>query len=319
MSGVTRNQFTEKYKEDMYDWFFESFPEEPPVWQDLFEVVMSDSAYEQFTSAIGLGELIEKPEGEIIQSEAPMESYTIVCKNRSFARKVQFSYESVQDSKKGNLLQQTVSTWGPALDRTQEKFYAKFFNKGALTAGHDVFNNTITGVITDSSGVVIYDSQPFFDTAHANKVGSTYSNHTASRALTHANLETTYLTYTSTNNRDERGYPFKLTPDVLLIPPALRFTAAVILNTSMIPGSQDNDTNVLANIVDPMEWYYLDDSDAWFLGKKKMGLMATQREVVNLDFWMDEETKDYYASIFTRFGGAVTQWRYWYACNIASS
>jgi hypothetical protein len=47
--------------------------------------------------------------------------------------------------------------------------------------------------------------------------------------------------------------------------------------------------------------------------------MATAREDVSLDFWQDETNKDYFASIFLRFGGAVTQWRYWYANNIASS
>lgn len=319
MAGVTRSQFTEKYKDNMYKWYFESYPLKAPVWGNLFEVVQSDSAYEMFTSAIGLGELLEKPEGEDIQEEAPMESYTIVCKNRSFARKVSFSYESVQDSKKGNLLQQTVSTWGPAVALSKEKFYAKFFNNGALSAGHDVFDNTITSVVTDASGKLIYDSQPFFDTAHADKVGGSYSNYTASRSLTHDNLKTSYLTYTTTNNRDERGNPIELTPDTLLIPPALKFTAAVILNTSLIPGSQDNDTNVLAAIVQPMEWSYLDDTDGWFLGKAKMGLMATERETVNLDFWQDETNKDYFASIFARWGGAVVQWRYWMAMNIAST
>lgn len=319
MASVLRNQFTEAMKDDMYDWYWESMPEKPPVWQDLFEVVPSESAYEQFTSAIGLGELLEKPEGTALQTEAPMESYTIICKNRSFGRKVNFSYESVQDSKKGNLLQGTVSTWGKAVDRTKEKFYSNFFNYGAYSVGHDVFDNTITGVITDATGKKIYDSQPFFYTAHADKVGGTYANYVASRSLTHSNLQTSYLTYTTTNNRDERGFPFELTPDVLLIPPGLKFTAAVILNTTAIPGSQDNDTNVLSTIVAPIQWSYLTDTDGWYLGKKKMGLMATEREGVSLDFWQDEETKDYFASIFARWGGCVTQWRYWMAFNIASS
>jgi hypothetical protein len=50
-----------------------------------------------------------------------------------------------------------------------------------------------------------------------------------------------------------------------------------------------------------------------------MGLMATERETVNLDFWQDETNKDYFASIFARWGGCVTQWRYWMAQNIAST
>ena len=317
--GVKRSAFTEKYKDDMYDYFWDNYPRKASVWEGLFEIVPSDSAYEQFTSAIGLGILLEKPEGENIQAEEPMESYTIVCKNRLFGRKVQFSYESVKDSKKGNLLEQTVSTWGEAVARTKETFYSNFFNKGTLTAGHDIFDNSIQGVVTDASSDVIYDSQPFFDGAHADKVGGSYSNISTTRTLTHSNLETTYLTYTSTNNRDERGNVFELTPDVLLINPALKFTAQVILRTSLIPGSQDNDTNVLETIVSPQEWSYIDDTDAWFLGLRKKGLMATDREDVNLDFYQDDENLDYFARIFLRYGGAVTNWRYWFSCNQADS
>ena len=105
MAGVTRNQFTENMKQDMYGYFWETYNEEPTKWEELFDIVKSTAAYEKFTSAIGLGELIEKPENEDIQFDAPMESYTIVCKNRTFARGVRFSYESVQDSQKiGNIL-----------------------------------------------------------------------------------------------------------------------------------------------------------------------------------------------------------------------
>ena len=320
MAGVTRNQFTENMKQDMYGYFWETYNEEPTKWEELFDTVKSTAAYEKFTSAIGLGELIEKPENEDIQFDAPMESYTIVCKNRTFARGVRFSYESVQDSQKiGNILLQTVGSWGRQVPVTKEKFYAKFFNEGAMTAGNDVFNNTITGVVDDPTGDVIYDSKVLFDTDHPDKVGNSSANYTASRALSHDNLQTTYTTFTSTNNRDERADIIQLQPDTLLIPSALRFTAAAILNSTLIPGSTDNDTNVLANIVNPMEWQRLSDTDGWFLGKKGQGLMATDRESAVMDFWQDETSKDYFASILVRYGGAVVNWRYWYACNISAT
>ncbi|MGK3945674.1 hypothetical protein ABK046_45935, partial [Streptomyces caeruleatus] len=84
-------------KKDMYGYYFESYDTQPSVHEQVFEVVPSTGAYERFTSAIGLGELLEKPEGTDLQADAPMESYTIICKNRSFGRLVRFSYESVQD------------------------------------------------------------------------------------------------------------------------------------------------------------------------------------------------------------------------------
>lgn len=320
MAGVKRSNFTEAMKKRSYGWFWERCDPVSLKYEQVFDIVESDAAYEQFTSAIGLGELLEKPEGEDIQADTPMESYTIVCKNRSFARKVRFSYETVQDAKAvENIFSSTVGTWGQKLSVTKEKFYVNFFNYGAYTAGHDIFNNSITGLVTDSSGSLIYDGKPFFATDHPDKVGNTYANYTASRALSHDNLKTTYLTYTTTNNRDERGDIVELQPDVLLIPPALRFTAQEILNSTLIPDSADNTTNVLSAIVDPLEWAHLNDTDGWFLGRRKAGLMATDRQDVSIDFFQDEESLDYVARIFTRFGGCVNQWRYWYACNIASS
>ena len=319
MAGVHRSQFTEAMKKEMYSYFWENYNETPPRYQDIFEVVPGDSAYNKFTSAIGLGELLEKPEGEDLQSDAPMESYTIIVKHRSFGRLVRFSKETIDDTKQlSNILMGTVGTWGAQVPRTKEKFYSKLFRYGAYDAGHAVFNNAITGVIDDASADKIYDDVPFFDTAHPDKVGNTYINYTSSRALTHDNLKTTYVTYTTVNNRDERGDIVELSPDTLLIPPALRFTAQVILNTTLLPGGHDNDINVLSSIVSPMEWAYLDDLDGWFLGKAKAGLMATNREEPTLDFWQDETSKDYFASIFTRFGGNITNWRFFQLFQVLS-
>jgi hypothetical protein len=304
----------------MYSWYWEKYDETPPRYEDIFEVVQSDAAYNKFTSAIGLGDLLEKPEGEDLQSEKPMESYTIVCKNRTWGRITQMTFEAVEDAQKtGNFLQETVGTWGNSAPRTKDKWYSNFFNMGAITTGNDVFNNTISGVVDDSSGNLIYDGQAFFADSHPDKVGNTYDNYNNSTALTQSNLQSVYTQYTVTNAKDERGNPVELIPDVLLIPPALRFTAQAILESTLIPGSMDNDTNVVRALVSPMQWAHLTDADGWFLGKLKMGLMATDRMDVTLDFWQDETNKDYYASIITRFGGCVTNWRFWLANNIDSS
>lgn len=320
MAGVHRSQFTEMMKKDSYRYFWENYDLTAPKWEMLFETVQSDAAYEQFTTAIGLGELLEKPEGADIQPDAPMESYTVVCKNRSWARLTRFSYETVKDAKKvGNILADTVGSWGRMMPITKEKFYAKFINKGAYTAGHDVFNGTIAGVVTDASGDKIYDNDVFFGSAHVSKAGTTYTNFDSSETFNHTNLQSKYLIYVNTNNRDERDQVIDMSPDILLLSTAYRFTAVEILNSTLIPGSMDNDVNVLKAIIEPVTWAYLDEADNWLLGGKKKGLMATDREDVSLDFWQDETSKDYFASIFTRFGGCITNWRYWYACNLATS
>jgi len=320
MAGVRRSEFTEAMKQDSYGWYFESLDEIGTVYDQLFEVQESSAAYEQFTSAIGLGDLLEKPEGEDLIADSPMESYTIICKNRTFGRQTRFTYETVKDAQKvSDMLKATVGTWGKSVSRTKDKWYVDFFNKGALTAGHDIFNNTITGVITDPSGNLAYDGNPWFYSAHPDKVGTTYANYSASNPLTHTNLKTVYETYTITNNRDERGQIITLVPDTLLINGANLFTTKVILANTAIPGSMDNDMNVLAGIVNPLVWARLTDSTGWYLMKAKQNLMALNREDVVIDFYQDETSKDYYATIMLRWGGAVTNWRQIYANDIASS
>ena len=44
MAGVKRSQFTEAMKKDSYEYFWESYPEVPPVYESIFEVVQSDAA-----------------------------------------------------------------------------------------------------------------------------------------------------------------------------------------------------------------------------------------------------------------------------------
>jgi hypothetical protein len=322
MAGVRRSDFSEAMKKDMYGYYldWEKYEEIAPVYEQIFDIVPSSAAYEKFNSAIGLGDLLEKPEGEDLKADAPLEGYTIYCKNRTYGRMVRFTMEHVQDNQKfPDFLKTVVGTWKESLIRTKDRFYVNFFNSGALTAGHDVFNNTITGLIDDTSGDVIYDGLPFFDTAHPDKVGGTYSNHTAARALNHDNLETTWETFTADNNRDERGNEIELMPNILLIPPYLKFTSDRILKSTNIPDSADNDINAMQNLVTPMVWQRLSDSDGWFLGALKRGLMGTDRMAPEFDFYQDETSKDYYATVIYRFGGCVTNWRFWYACNVAAS
>ena len=42
--GVMRNDFTERMKDDLYTWYWESYPQKPAVWESIFEVVQSSSA-----------------------------------------------------------------------------------------------------------------------------------------------------------------------------------------------------------------------------------------------------------------------------------
>ena len=136
---------------------------------------------------------------------------------------------------------------------TKETFAANFFNKGGLTSGASIFNNTITGIVTDPSGDLVYDGKPFFNLTgnqrSAKAHATTYYNGIAS-ALDSSNLQTLYTLMTSTNNRDEKGDIVNITPNILLIPKALSFTAKSILESDRLisASSVSPDKNVTQNL-----------------------------------------------------------------------
>ena len=321
-----RSQFTELMQRDMYAWFLESYDTFSPVYPQIFKVEQMAGGFDQGTSGIGLGKLSERSEGDQIVASNAMEGYTVVCKARDFSDSFYMTMEFVEDStpeKIANVMKGFAATWGEGVVSTKEAFAAKFFKYGGYTAGrHDTFDNSITGVVTDGSGDLIYDGKPFFALSgnnHPAKNGSTYYNSLGALSLTSANLQTAYTLMTATNNRNERGEIVSIKPDILLIPPQLHFTAKTLLESELIVGAANNDKNAVQNLVQPVEWQYLSDTDGWFLGKKQKGLKFYERKSPVIDFYQDEKDKKYYATIDTRFGAVVDNWRYWVAANISTS
>lgn len=314
--ATTRSQFTELMQKDAYKYFFERYDLLPTVYDKIFNVVPSDSSYDKTTTGVSNNELYEKTEGAEIVARNPLEGYTVYCKNRTFSDAKEFTLEFVEDTppeKIMNIIREIAGGWGEGVNQAKEKFAANFFNYGGYTAGHSTFNNTITGVVTDPTGDLCYDGKPFFNLSNntrSSKNGGTYYNGSAN-SLSTANLQTAYNLMTNTNNRDEKDQRIAIMPNILLIPPALRFTAKVLLESDNIVGSANNDINVTKNLLTPVEWQYLTDTDAWFVGVAGKGLVWQERKQPVIDSYQDEKTKNYYVTIVARWGAAVTNWRYW--------
>ena len=322
-----RNSFTEGLKADMYAYGFEAYDSMLTVYDKIFEVEGSDKAYTQSTQVINAGDLIEKPEQEKIVFENAMEGYTVYGKNRTFAKGIEFSFEAVEDMEPGkiaNLVKDYARTWGASAQVNKESFAAKFFLYGGYTAGHEVFNNSITGVVTDPTGDLCYDGLPFFNLS--NNLRPLYPGATAAYYnslaidLSDVNLKTAYLRMTSTNNIDSRGRKIALKPDTLLVPSDLKFTAMNILNASNVLGTANNDVNTAQNLVSNLvEWQFLTDTNAWFLLKAKFGLKFHNRMPLTFDFYQDEDTKAYKATCMARWGAHVYDWRGVVASQVSTS
>ncbi len=324
---VVRSQFTELLKADLYAYALESYNALPKVHEQIFAVKGSTSAYEQSTTAIRGNTFVEKPETEQIVFHNPLEGYTVFSKNRTFADGVQFSMEMVEDTppeKIANLVLEYASGWGEELARKKELFAAQFFNYGGYTAGHDTFNSSITGVTPDGAPTALcYDGKPLFNLAGNERPlypgGSASYYNGFALDLTSSNLITAYQQMTVTNNVDGNGRKIDLRPDTLLVPSQLIFEARNILNAGGVLGSANNDINKTQNLLQPLEWQYLTDTNAWFVLQSKKGLVFHNRKPLELDFWQDKTTKSYYATAIARFGAFVKDFRYQVGSNFATS
>lgn len=322
--AIERSGFPQAITKSAYRYFFEGYDRIEPIYPKIFTVENSTGAYEQTTTAIKAGAISEKKEGSEVVMGNAMEGFTVLGKNRTYEGAYEFTLEVVEDTapeKIMNIVRDVALGWGDGVNVSKETFAANFFNKGGFTSGHDVFNGSITNIVTDPTGDLCYDNKPFFNLTgnrRYSKGGGSYYNGLA-LALSSANLQTAYTLMTTTNNRNERDEIVSIVPNTLLIPPALHFTAKNILESQNVIGSGNNDINATQNLVQPIEWHYLSDTDAWFLGAAGKGLVWQERKQPVIETTQDFKTGNYQIKITARWGARMENWRYWVGSNFSTS
>jgi len=326
---MLRSDFKESMKKQMYKSFYEGeqYDKYVPQYKNLLKMENSTAAYEKSTSIIGEGVLEETVEGQDAPVRNVKEAWTTLGKNRSFKERYIITKEAQDDLQQvKGVLKKKAYGWGNMWETTKDELAAKIFNYGSIAAGNAVFNNAIAnGVLADSTGNLIYDSRALFvldgavGVEHPTKALNYYHNHGGALALTSSNFQTMYNLMAVTNSFNEDGEKISLKPDTLLIPPSLKFTADVLMNSTNVPGSNNNDKNVLKSIVNVVEWDKLTDADGWFLGCKGKGLIFQDRMGIEIDFFEDKRSKNWEATCMGRAGVRVDNWRFWVAANTSTS
>jgi len=330
--AMKRTDFTKYLLKLGYEVFWDNYDEIGSVWEQLVDEEDTDKPYVERMSMSGLDDLEEKGEDEPIKYDKMADGWPILGKVRTFAKGIAFSMELYEDTQIEQLFSQAVASWSKAYTRTRDRFYARFFNEGALLSGSDVFDNSIPGVKLDPTGKFIYDGKPFFADAgnphplrHSPDTIVNYAplpiDESVSLDVATQNLIDVYQKMTIDNAKDEKGDEILVTPDTIVIPPALKFRVNQILNSDYFPklDSTPSAINPLKGMLDVVVWPRLKDPTGWFLVERKRGLKALNRKDVTIDVWEDPETKQIKASVVCRFGGYVEDVRYTFGCNIAQS
>lgn len=321
MPGIRTDQVA-LYTKDMYKAEREGYKEIPTVHNQIFKVVNAvKGAGDKITQLLGAGDVTRHTvEGQDINFKTPVQGWEFLVRYWTYSDGISLTKEAVEDTVKlGNLLRDLARTWGTSVRVEEETMGSTVFNHGGDLLGEWVFNGTHTGN-TDSSGDLVYDSEPLFnldgnDRALVSEASpGTYYNAVTGLSLTPANFETIYNLITTTNNVDERGRKIMNPVDTLMVEAgAERFKAERIVDTSRgLPSSQMNDMNPYYKIVSVIDWAYLDDSSAFYVGKRQHdGFQFHKRQSPEIRFFRDEKNLGYKASINLRMGILIKNWRTW--------
>lgn len=172
--------------------------------------------------------------------------------------------------------------------------------------GASVFNNafTATAPYLGADGVALCsDSHPNGPTVS----GTQDNNFTL--ALSKTNLRT--IREAMQAFKDDRGNLLAVTPDTLLVPPALEDDAIEIVNSVLDPTSANNTVNAMAGRFRVVTWHYLTDTNAWFLiDSQLMRQNLKWFERVPLSIQLDRVEKRAYAFYNARMRYSYG-WRDW--------
>lgn len=291
----TRGTFAELYDnvdKSVFVLLGEALKELPKIWSKVYNVKTSDKKFERVMSVTGMGDIPQKAEGAAYVSDVIRPGWTKDFTHLEFGLMFEVTQTALEDDQYDQLAQH--AKWLMFSARVVEEKY-----------GHSVFNN---GFTTEQSP----DGVALFSASHVLKGGGSARNTLSAAADLSATSLQNALIDMSTQTKVEAGQVVQAANDLILfVPPALEFTADRILNSTLLPGSADNDRNPIKArrnwtlVVSP----YLTDDDTWFLldaSKKGHGITSYTRVPISMEPAMtDPRTRNrLYPVRFRRSWGA---------------
>tara|TARA_R100001443_G_C3350856_1_gene176819 strand:- start:541 stop:1449 length:909 start_codon:yes stop_codon:yes gene_type:complete len=217
---------------------------------EIFDTETSDRAFEEEVMLSGFGNAQTKSEGAGVSFDTANEAYTARYTHETIALAFALTEEAIED----NLYDRLGARYTKALARSMAH------TKQVKAAS--VLNNAFSSSFTGGDGVELCS------TAHPLSGGGTFANEPAVAAdLNETSLEDALISISTFV--DERNMIIALRGMKLIIPPQLQFIADRLLESTLRPGTADNDVNAHRNMGMIPDGYtvnhFLTDTDAFFL------------------------------------------------------
>jgi phage major head subunit gpT-like protein len=175
-------------------------------------------------------------------------------------------------------------------EQIQDELYDEVANmaKDAGHAGREALEDFAAQYLQemyDNTLASGYDGVATFNAAHPNygDNGGTQSN-LASGPLNDSNLKNAIILFRK--QRDEGGKKISSRVDTLVVPLSLQFAAATILQSALVPGTPNNDKNVLPDM-------NLVVNDFWDVYSQTRWFIQGPRHQLNMIFWNKAQFEKY--------------------------
>ena len=248
--AISRSQLAKELEPGLNALFGMEYNRYDDEHAEIFDTESSDRAFEEEVMLSGFGNAPTKTEGAGVSFDDANEAYTARYTHETVALAFALTEEAIED----NLYDRLGARYTKALARSMA--HSKQVKAAA------VLNNAFNSSFTGGDGVELCS------TAHPLAQGGTFRNEPSTAAdLNETSLENALIDISAFV--DERNMIIALRGTKLIIPPQLQFIADRLLESTLRPGTADNDINATKNMGMVPEGYtvnhFLTDTDAFFL------------------------------------------------------
>ena len=217
---------------------------------EIYDTESSDRAFEEEVMITGFGNANTKSEGSGVVFDSASEAYTARYTHETIALAFALTEEAMED----NLYDRLGARYTKALARSM----AHTKQVKAAATLNNAFDSGFTGG----------DGKELCATDHPLAGGGTFRNEPSTPAdLNETSLENALIDISTFV--DERNMIIALRGMKLIVPPQLQFIADRLLESTLRPGTADNDVNAHRNMGMLPEGYvvnhFLTDTDAFFI------------------------------------------------------
>lgn len=249
MAVMTRAQLLKELEPGLNTLFGLQYKTYENQHAEIYDTDTSEKAWEEDVKLVGFGMAPTKQEGAEISYDAGQEGWSVRYTHEVVTMGFSITEEAIEDNLYESLSTRYTKALARAMAYTKQVKAAYILNTG--------FTSYTVG-----------DGQYLFDTDHPTMSAGDQSNRpTTGTDLNETALEAAIIAIAGW--RDDRGLLIAARPTKLIIPQALAFTAARLMNTVGRVGTSDNDINAIKSSGAIPGGYtvnnFLTDTNAWFL------------------------------------------------------